>query len=87
MFFFQMIKYICNSRKYIGKTKTSQLLLETLEPTTISRERDRTGFHLDKLPSAMCVNFWGTYYQQYTGLYMETSSGSYSHYNRHLTFR
>ncbi|KAJ8875084.1 hypothetical protein PR048_022975 [Dryococelus australis] len=33
------------------------LLTEPLQPTLISRERDRSGFLLDQLPNATCVLF------------------------------
>jgi predicted small metal-binding protein len=40
-----------------GKTLMLSLLLETTKPTRISREKDRSNFHLDQLPSATSVIF------------------------------
>lgn len=40
-----------------GKSLLINALLKPLEPTLISRERDRSGFHLDQLPTAGYVLF------------------------------
>jgi hypothetical protein len=40
-----------------GKSMLLQLLLQPMQPTTISRDKDRSSFHLDQLPNSTSIIF------------------------------
>jgi hypothetical protein len=70
-----------------GKSMLLQLLLAPMQPTTISREKDRSSFHLDQLPNSTSIIFEEPYYRKYNSWIMETFNGRQYSSNRYETQR
>jgi hypothetical protein len=57
MFYQKINTLVLKGPTNTGKSMLFQLLLEPMQPTTISHEKDRSSFHLDQLPNSTSIIF------------------------------
>jgi ABC-type multidrug transport system fused ATPase/permease subunit len=57
MYYQQINTVVLKGPTNTGKSMLLQLLLSPMQPTTISRDKDRSSFHLDQLPNSTSIIF------------------------------